>query len=189
MKKLYITLFALTLSVVMLVTAVAPAMAAEPVDPGDNKPVAWVSWGGSNSRVKDDETNQAQLSFLVQQLKDGTTVGHMSYQDRVTGEHTSYDILDSFFYETDGVKVAEIFTSTPYGVYTMFGWWILTDGGEPGAAKDGFQLYASFIPNGIPLIPAWTPPGPPATGWYPFQNQDWIPGGNIQVHITEDYYD
>ena len=164
----------------MLVTAVAPAMAAEPVDPGDNKPVAWVSWGGSNSRVKDDETNQAQLSFLVQQLKDGTTVGHMRYQDRVSEYYFSYDILDSYFYEIDGVKIAEIFTSAPDGVYTMYNWWILTDGGEPGATKDGFQLYASFIPS-------WTPPGPPTTGWYRLQNQDWIPGGNIQIHITGDY--
>jgi hypothetical protein len=186
MKKLYITLFALTLSIVMLVTAVAPAMATKPEDPCNNKPVAWVSWGGSNSRVK-DEFGQAQLSFLIQQLKDKTTVGHMSYQDRITGVNTYYNILDSFFYETDGVKVAEIFTSTPYGVYTMFSWWILTDGGEPGATKDGFQLYASFVPVFIPIIPDWTPPGPPESGWIPLQDQDWIPGGNIQIHITEDY--
>ncbi len=179
MNKLYLTSIALTLSIVMMVTAVASAMAAEPEDPGDNKPVAWVSWGGSNSKVK-DEFNQAQLSFLVQQLKDGTTVGHMSYQDRVTGKYTSYAILDSYFYETDGVKVAEIFTSAHYDAYTMFNWWILTDGGEPGAAKDGFQLYASFIST-------WTPPGPPTTGWYTLRNQDWIPGGNIQIHINDEY--
>ena len=198
MKRFHRVLGALALSIGMLVTAVTPAVAAIPAETGGNTPVAWVSWGGSNSRVK-DEFNQSQLSFLVKRLGDGTTVGHMHYQDRVTGLYASYRILDSYFYETDGVKVAEIFTSTPYdsqyGSFTVYNWWILTDGGEPGATRDGFQLYAFYVPAVIPFVPDWNPPGPPVAafppnpGWWQFQNQDWIPGGNIQIHITEDYRD
>ena len=191
MKRLYVASCVLALSIVMLVTAAAPAKATQPTDTGESTPVAWVSWGGSNSRVK-DEFHQAQLSFLVKKLGDGTTLGHMWYRDRVTGAYTSSNILDSYFHEADGAKVAEIFTSAPYGVHTMYHWWILTDGGEPGAANDGFQLYAFFVPNGVPLVPAFSPPGPPGTvnpptwpGWWQFEDQAWIPGGNIQIHMTD----
>jgi hypothetical protein len=186
MKKLGIILLALTLALVMLVPMVMPVAAGEP----DNKPVAWVNFGGSNGNSKDEMGSHQHLSILVKQLSDGSTVGHIHSVNFTTGEEWNFNIIDSRFEEEDGVKVADILTSLVVeNNITLYFWWQLKDFGEPGNGRDTFKIWW-WLPVLVPYVwplppigpyPPTPPPYPP--GWYDWGPVNTITAGNIQVHL------
>ena len=195
MRRLYMILSALTLSVVTLVATAVPAAA----DPGDNQPVAWVNFTGSNAdlhRYADPDFTHNNVQISVKRLSDGSTVGHMSTKKMDTKVEIIWPILDSHFsVRGDGAKIADILTTGTGEAGNFPFWWRLIDAGEPGEGADGYQLYVW-----AQAVPYFAPDGPPA--WWPVDPASdlfpaglpicWLPWsaetiGNIQVHITDAY--
>ncbi len=81
MRKLYLVLLAITLSVAMLVISVIPVIAAKAANPNDNQPVAWAS---SEFNIGNLDLPFAGGKHLRHSLKaillgDGSVVGHYNY--------------------------------------------------------------------------------------------------------------
>ena len=211
MKKTYLILSALAMSLTTLVAATLPVAA----DPRDNQPVAWVNFSGSDNGLHGNaEWNQRSslpliVSIAATQRADGTTVGHAF--DRVVKPRSddNFAVLDShFFVRQDGARVADIllYSDPDEAGLRWYSWWQLVDAGEPGRGTDTFQIFIwaqiSFIPSPphfeespdgypSPWPPAFTPGiviGVPK--WYPFSGltPTPLPPGNIQVHITKRGY-
>ena len=211
MRKLYIILLALTLSVVTLAAAVLPVAA----DPRDNQPVAWVSFSGSNNGLHSNAEWSQKASFdpmvisiAATRRANGTTDGHAF--DRVLDPRSEdyFAVIDSHFsVRANGALVADVllFSGPDEAGLRWYSWWQFVDAGEPGRAVDTFQIFIwaqafpissppwfEFLPVGYPS--PWPPTFTPgiilgAPKWYPFSGLTPVPiaPGNVQVHITDRY--
>ena len=195
---------ALVLILSLCLSIASPAIAAKPEEPKSNKPLAWVTWAGSNGKAKDEMPQGHMVTkFHVKMLSNGSLVGdmHIDYLDggftdeRYTDE---YEIKKAYFTEEGGHNVAYILVTVVDEfdlTWTMC--WRFEDGGEPALANDWVRNYLYYPANitdiesvpwpelgAIPL-PGW-PPGEP--GWY-----NWFgpssTRSNVQVKITDAYFD
>ena len=192
---------ALIIALAMILPMAVP-IAAD--NPPENKPVAWVSFAGSNANNKDVSGSHDQLSIHVKKLSDGRTVGFFNNKVFGLGE-VYHEVIDSNFYldTVTGAKVADVLViDQAYGL-PWYLWWRLVDGGEPGHQKDTLEAYIwSMYIGPDPFDPAsytWTsesytwPPQP--AGWPPVVGESkwywyiWPPvqivSGNIQVHLPD----
>ena len=182
MRKLYLTIMALTLSIVMIAMMVVPVIAATPKEPGDNQPVAWVSLGGSNGRTMDLAGVHGHVSILVKRFSDDTTEGSISVVDLDNKVVTTYDIVDSDFHYEGDVKVANVlakFSLSPK--MTVWAWWHFEDRGEPGIGTDYYRRFGHL--SDISVVPPWPPAWPPSDGWFPTGPGDTIVSSNLQIHL------
>ena len=186
MKKICIILSSLTLSIILLLSIGFSVMAAKPEEPKDNKPVAWVSLGGSNGNSKDVQGTHGHMSLLVKKLSNGNTIGHF-YTVNLTGKMVGvWEIVNSHFEEDNGVKIAYVLTKFQIGPsFYLYNYYKFEDRGEPGPGNDVYSFYGYVPMNEPPEI--W----PPAAGDHSFPLQIDIPivSSNIQVHISADYPD
>ena len=197
MRKLYSILLALTLSFVMLATAVSPVMA----EPADNQPVAWVNFTGTGQGGPDNDpkafTVRPNAQINVKRLADGSSVGHMElrFLEKDARYEIPYDVIDSSFGTDGNTKYADILAKCPNDMYW---WWRIEDNGEPGGGNDAFAAYVYWPaswPSEVPTYPTdplptklyniFDPPSVP--GWYIMLPHGHIAPDNIQVHITNDY--
>ncbi len=209
MRKVYVILLALTLSVATLVAAALPVAA----DPRDNQPVAWVNFSGSNNGWHSNaEWNRMAsldpmvISVAATRRADGTTDGHAFDRVRDPRSEDSYTVVDShFFVRANGARVADVllFSDPDEAGLRWYSWWQFVDAGEPGRSVDTFQLFiwAQAYPSstGLQFLPVGYPsPWPPtftpgiilgAPKWYSYSGPTpvSIAPGNIQVHITDRY--
>jgi len=172
-------------------------MAAKPEEKNDNKPVAWVTWAGSNGKAKDVMPQGHMVGkFHVKKLSDGSVVGdaHIKYLD---GEFTyEYELYDAYFATENGTNVAYLLVTVEgpwpgFGTANITMCWRFVDGGEPAKGNGEFRNYFYAVPNIDPLTALW----PPETG-LDFFTPPWIPffpptglGANVQIKITDAYYD
>jgi hypothetical protein len=179
-------IFGVTLSLLIVLSlclsTAVPAMAADP-EP-DNQPIGWVSLGGSNGRVKDEQGVHGRVSILVKKLSDGTTVGHFyiaGLNDKIIN---TLEIIDSEFHYEGEVKVANVLTHWDLGggfiVWALF---VFEDRGEPGGGTDFYRIWAINLPPDVK--PPWPPTYPPSGGWFPWGSGATIVSSNLQVHIND----
>ncbi len=184
MRKLYLVLLALTLSVALLGTTAAPVMAAKPAEPGDNQPIAWVSLGGSNGSTKDLAGVHGHVSIFVKRLSDGTTVGRIEVVDLDNKAVTTYEIVDSDFRYEGDVRVANTLAKLSLSPEMSFWvWWRFEDRGEPGTGTDYYRMLGHPSPTTVP--PPWPPTWPPSGGWFPLGPGNTIVNSNLQVHLPD----
>ena len=186
MRKLIIIISSLTLVFILLMSLSMPVMAAKPEEPKDNKPVAWVTLGGSNGNSKDVQGMHGHTSLLVQKLSNGTTVGHF-YTVNLTGKMVGvWEIVNSHFEEDNGVKIAYVLTKFQIGPsFYLYNYYKFEDRGEPGPGNDVYSFYGYFTATQEPDI--WPPE--PGDGSFPLVTDIPIVSSNIQVHISADYPD
>ncbi len=204
MRKINVIALALVLAIIMVIPMALPASAD---NPEDNQPVAWVSFGGSNASNKDEMGYHAQVSVLVKQYRDGSTVGY--YREKNFSQDTSTDISfsNSHFTQSGDIKTADLLAKVadPKTGLSWWMWWKFTDASEPAAEGDSMMVYfwatmtidptktppkISFVPADSPQWPPIFTPAPgPGTHWFPF-----LPNGplffarsNVQIHITSEY--
>jgi hypothetical protein len=193
MRKLYLILLALTLSVAMLVISVVPVMAGKPTTLPDNKPVAWVdsAINTNQSAMVGEDPVKTSHSLHVKLLADGTTAGVVEYHNYLTGEKAHYTDFDqnlTRFYEwPDGAKVAEIVVHVPAGEgmpsYHMK--YQIVDYGEP-ATQDWHKVYVWMPDFGYPVPMWWS-----VFGDFPILYKGDLDkplfSGNAKVTITDAY--
>jgi hypothetical protein len=163
MKKLYMILIVMVLSITMLVATVIPVSA----ESSGNKPESWVSSFNNSNHVGMPEMHGGH-KILVKLLSDGTTVGHVKVWDRITKMtivSTGFDQTGTTnFWEADGAKIAEFIAfmeaspqSTPSPINAVK--YQIWDYGEPGendihyvwVSVDGGENFVPFIPGCPPL--------------------------------------
>jgi len=188
MRKLYSILLALTLSFVMLATAVSPVMA----EPADNQPVAWVNFTGTGQGGPDNDpkafTVRPNAQINVKRLADGSSVGHMElrFLKKDYRYEIAFNVIDSSFGTDGDTRFADILATGPEYAWmppgTYYYWWHIEDNGEPGGRIDEFSA-SIYMGTGTPTWP------PTSVEWFPPIMGGPIAPDNIQVHITENYDD
>ncbi len=191
MKRKIISIFlALAISIVLLLTAVAPAMAAKPLEKNDNKPVAWV-----DSEINYAAPEHARHSLSAKLLADGSVVGHLNYgngpdigkgyeiegfsmfTNSLVFPGIDPNLYSNFWYdEVNGAAMADIkvfiWMDVP-GVYTgpLLYRYQIADYGEPGKKDWARHWYwLGDFSSG-----SWVPD---FSGWFiPYLH------GNAQVHL------
>jgi hypothetical protein len=193
MRKMVILLMAMTMVAAMIIPLVSAS-----ADTPDNKPVAWVSWDGSNANSKDELGSHIVGSVSVKKLSDGSTVGHMWFRNFTTGTEDLYDVVDSHFEEVGVAKVAHILVRTDSDPWYL--WYQLKDLGEPAAGTDTYRVFIwadrqinpsppppfIYLPDGQPAWPPVFNSAAPFPRWVQYSPGE-IPivSGNIQVHMPE----
>jgi hypothetical protein len=176
MKKLYMMLIVMVLSIAMLIATVIPVSA----ESSDNKPVSWVSsFNNSNNEALPEMHGGHKI--LVKLLSDGTTVGHVKVWDRITKMTLVSNGFDqtpgkTHFWEEDGAKIVEFIafievcpeSPPPYINAIKYQIW---DYGEPGE-NDIHHVWVSFD-GGSSFVPFSPPEGLP---YY---------AGHAKVHIGD----
>jgi hypothetical protein len=190
MRKLYLVLLALTISVAMLAVSVVPVLAEKPTTLPDNKPVAWVDSAVNTNQSAIGDGIKTSHSLHVKQLADGTVEGVVEYHNYITdekGHFTSFDQTLTKFYELpDGAKVAEVVAHVPRdGQPDGHIKYLIVDYGEPST----YDWHKVFV-----WLPDW---GYPAPYWYSEFGPNPIPykgdldkplfSGNANVTITDNY--
>jgi len=190
MRKLYLILLALTLSVAMLATTVMPVFADKP-DP--KQPVAWVDSAVNTAQV--GMVNQPPIktshSIHVKLLADGTVEGVVEYHNYITkekGHYTDFDQNLTRFYEwPDGAEVADVVVHVPSedGLPAYHMKYQIVDYGEP-STQDWHMVYVWLPEWGYPWPVWWSTFGPnPIPYKGPYDKP--IFGGNANVTITDAY--
>ena len=169
----------------------SPAIAAKPEEKNGNKPVASLTWTGSNGKVKDDfPLGHIVYKFQVKKLSDGSVFGDAFmkvFSDNATYE---YELIDAYFDVEDDYNVADVLVTLFDGSNTWFMSWHFEDRGEPGKDVDIGSNYLYLIPN-IPkvLVDPWPPPLLPISPFPWLMLNEPGPVGQVQIKITEAYYD
>jgi hypothetical protein len=135
----------------------SPAIAAD----NENKPVAWVTWSGSNRGGK----NMAH--HLVQKF-------HVKKMADENGNNVAYLLVT---------------TVIPYDGNTYPVCWRFVDGGEPAKGNDELRNYVYLVPNINPSLVPWPPQTGLDFFIFPWIT-NFGPSGvgnNIQVKITDAY--
>jgi len=202
----------------MLLSITSPVLAAKPEEPKENKPVAWVNFTGAGAGGQYNNPGHFEPiqpipggpvieefslplgQILAKRLADGSTVGHARLRflklDEPIPEYGLYpdivfDIVDSSFYINGDAKVADILVTvpTPNPGIIFYAWWHIVDNGEPGGWVDEIWMMHTIVPASSPY-PFGEPFNPyvyPA--WIPWIMPQTIAPDNIQVHITDAYWD
>ena len=162
----------------------SPAIAAD----NDKKPVASVTWTGSNGKMKDVVSHRHMVwKFHVKKLTDGSVTGEarLTYLD--TGVAYEYELIDAYFVVEDGYNVAYILVTAVDGGITWPMCWRFEDRGEPGKGIDLGSNYVYLVPNIDPNLVPWPISSEPDPPWFLFHEPS--PVGQIQVKITDAYFD
>ena len=185
MKKNIVRIsLALVLILSLCLSIGSPVIAAD----NDNKPVASVTWTGSNGKMKDVMSEGHMVwKFHVKKLSDGSVFGDAWIKYLDADFTYEYELIDAYFAVEDGYNVAYILVTVVEGGFTWVMCWRFEDRGEPGKGIDIGGNYVYLVPNIDPSLVPWPISSEPALPWASFYPP--APVGQIQIKITDAYYD
>ena len=214
MRKLIIIMSSLTLVIILLTSIGIPVMAAKPEEKNGNKPIAWVNFtgagcgGGMNpGHSLMDTYPLPQGQFSVKLLSDLSVKGHLrlrflGFEKDNPIREMIWEPVGACFDEDNGALIADILAK---GTDLLYWSLHIEDNGEPGGGTDAFAIYLHWpgLLNYPPIVEPDYPVDPstayvydetfnPLTspiGWYEVIPYQTIAPDNIQVHITDAYWD